>query len=425
MNLVKLAHLGKTSGFRFSIPIDGRAIQIVWNNSPFFLTLDSPDLAHCLILSLEQELPNDISLGHVSTLALFPSEIDTIKTSSPHLKQALELVKNRLSPQLKHLILYNIDLGDNIDLISISQLKLNMIYLQDCDFFTGDLIWSVLSDSMQLFDFIYDREGHDFKFTLKTNGHITQIVSNDGLFLSPNSSDLVHGLMVDLGEDLPNDFSLDGISFLTIFQSKTYLDGPLPSRSEQTLKSVIARPFPGLKYLFLSKIFFHGNIENLISISELRLDLIYLYGCSLKTADPIWSIICSSANLVRLMQMEEVHGLHFAVPANGHIVQIAWSDSVYTTLPKLSGLVHGLILRLGQDLPNDLSFDDISFLVVLPSEANLPSQQLCSHSKQNPNPTKSNQFSKLEYLFLKGVSLNDAKEGYDFIQPLDWEAFTL
>lgn len=66
----------KVQSLQFTIRINGHTTQIVYNDDSSFLSLNSPDLDRVLALSIGQGLPNDLSLGDISLLALFPPETD-------------------------------------------------------------------------------------------------------------------------------------------------------------------------------------------------------------------------------------------------------------------------------------------------------------------------------------------------------------
>jgi hypothetical protein len=99
-------------------------------------------------------------------------------------------------------------------------------------------------------------------------------------------------------------------------------------------------------------------------------------------------------------------GSQFAIPVNGHTTQIVINDFGDLLTPNPLDLVQGLILMLGQELPTDLSLDNISFLVFLPSKANLSGRQFYPQFNQSLESIR-NRCPMLNHLFLKGVSRDD------------------
>ena len=172
-----------------------------------------------------------------------------------------------------------------------------------------------------------------FQFTIRGNGHTTQIVVNgDSSFLMPNSSDLINGLILSMEQAFPNDLSSDDISLLILIPSEADRSNKrLSPQSKQNLKSVMNRPYSGLKYLLLMCVDFDDNIDEFISISQLKLDLIYLMKCSFNAADPIWSVLCESKSLISSMYPEKAQCFQFAIPIGGHVTRI-----VDDTIPSFS-----------------------------------------------------------------------------------------
>ena len=70
----------------------------------------------------------------------------------------------------------------------------------------------------------------------------------------PNSPELLHGLILSLGQDLPSDLSLDIISFLVFLPLKVDLGKSVPLQFRKSLKSIQSRQCPEQKYLFLKDI---------------------------------------------------------------------------------------------------------------------------------------------------------------------------
>ena len=363
-----------------------------------------------LLFILSDNPTQQPSLDGVSSLVLLPLDFNSMKLLSSQCKQILKSMIKRLSPSLKHLLLAGIDLDGYIEnYIPIPQLKLDWIYLWDCYYVTIDPLLYVLLDSMKLLNSLPGGESQKFQFTFRTNGHTTQIVClNDPLFLMPNSSYLIHGLILPLGQELPNDLSLDNVSFIAFFSSETYSNMTFSS-PEETLKSIMNRRYPHLKYLLFYDTQFDGNIEDYISISQLKLNLIYISeNSNFKTNDVTWSALYDSMKLFNSLHEEGFRSFQFAIPINGHTTQILTHRDGEFSVPNSPDLLHGLILHLGQNIPDDLLLDNTSFLVFLPSESD-PGNLLSSQPKQYLESIRS-RCHKLEYLFSKGVSF-DGVEG--------------
>lgn len=173
----------------------------------------SSDMAHGLVLSLEQDVPNDALSENISFLAILPSKTGFLEELSPKCKQGLKLMMNRMHSTLKHLLLIGANFGSNVgDVISILQLKLDLIYLWKCSFKSPDLIWSALSEFKDLIELLHDGEIRGYQFAIPFNGHTTRTVfNNDSSLLLPNSPVFVHVLILYLGQNLPDDFLLPTI----------------------------------------------------------------------------------------------------------------------------------------------------------------------------------------------------------------------
>jgi hypothetical protein len=274
---------------------------------------------------------------------------------------------------------------------------------------------------------MHPRKTHNFHFAIPINGHTTRVIfRDDSSAPMPYLHNLVHGLILSPGQEVLNDLSLDDVSILTFFRPQEDFMKPVSPQLMQTVKPFLMNnQCPKSKYLILVNMVFDGFIEDLISISQQKMSLIYLLHCGFKTLDPIWLALSGFMLAMNSMHPVKILGFQFAIPIDRHITQIVFAQASSFLMPNSPELFQGLILRLGHDLPNDLSFNDISFLIFLPSEANLSNQQLCSHSKQSPNPIKCDQCSKLKYLFLKDVSLDDVKKGFDFGRQLELKVFNL
>ena len=80
-------------------------------------------------------------------------------------------------------------------------------------------------------------------------------------------------------------------------------------------------PYPKLKYLLLNRIDF-GNIEDFLSLSQVRLNLIYLSFCNFESNDSIWTPVIELMKRVESMQTKKVKGFQFAIPNNEHTTHI-------------------------------------------------------------------------------------------------------
>jgi hypothetical protein len=121
---------------------------------------------------------------------------------------------------------------------------------------TDDPIWSIFCNSKKLIDFMHIGKVQKLQFAIPFNGHTTRIVySMDDSFLMPNSSDMVHGLILPMGQDLPIDLLLDNISFLVFLSLETDLSKPMPPQFKQSLSSIKSRQWSKkLGYLFLKNV---------------------------------------------------------------------------------------------------------------------------------------------------------------------------
>ena len=419
MRLVNPFHVKKVQCFKFAIPFNGHTTYIVYNMSSSCLMSISPDMAHGLILYPGCNFSTDGLSENIHFLAILPSKTDPLETLSSQFEQSLKSTINLQNSALKHLLLIDKSFYGNIeDVIPIPKLELDLIYLWNCTFETEDPIWSVLIKSEELIESIHAGKIQGCQFSIPINGHTTQIIFNNGsCFPLPNSPDLGHGLIVSLEQDLPSDALLDDMSLLILLPSETdFSNGELSTQSKQNWKCMMNRLCPKLKYLLLKDIYleFDSVIEDFISISQMKLNLIYFWKCEITTSNPIWSALTASMHLLDLMHTEVISGIQFDITINGHTTQIVCNMCSFFLKPNSPDLLHGLIIQLGQDLPNDLQLDDI-FLVFLPSESN-PDNSLSSQPKRCLESIRS-RCHKLKYLFSKDVSFDD-EEG---MVRLSWQ----
>ena len=409
LKFLKCRHPSK-SCFRFAIQFNGFVTHCTLSDEFSGQEFTENEHIDSLILILSDDPIQKPSLDGVSSLVLLPLDFNSMKLESSQSKQIFRSMMDRLCPSLKLLLLAGIDLDGYIEsYIPIPQLKLDWIYLWDCYYKTLDPLLYVLLNSMKLLKSLPGGESQKFQFTIRTSGHTTQIVCLDGSLSSmPISSYLIHGLILPLGQELPNDLSLDDVSFIAFFSSEKYFKMPFSS-PEKTLKSIMNRRYPDLKYLLFYDTQFDGNIEDYISISQLKLNLIYISeNSNFKTNDVTWSALYDSMELFNSLHEEELRSFQFAIPINGHTTQILIHRCEEFSVPNSPDLLHGLILHLGQNIPDDLLLVNTSFLVFLPSESD-PGNLLSSQPKQYLESIKS-RCHKLECLFSKGVSF-DGVEG--------------
>ena len=321
MILIDSIHEEKAPDLQFTIYFNGHVTKILISEKSSFLLPNSPDLIHGLIVTLLDASTNDLHLDYIAFLA-FPSlEESPIVPLSPQSKQIPKSIMGRYDPNLKCLLLKNVDFDDDIeDSVSLSQFKLDLIYIYNCAFKTINPIRLTLGASMNLVNSIHAGKVPNFQFAIPINGCTTQIVIGcDQSFPIPNSSDLGHRLIFSLRENLPSDLSLDNISFLTFFSLTINVIEPLSPQAKQTLGFIMNRQYSNLNCLLLIDIDFEDNIEDFVSIPQLRPDLIYLWNCDFTTSDPIWSSLYDYMSLADSPYKEDSQSFRFAIPIKRHI----------------------------------------------------------------------------------------------------------
>jgi hypothetical protein len=429
VNLVCSTHEGKFQNFQFSIRANGHITEIVDIVDPLFLTPNSHDLDRGLILSMEQDLPNDLSLNNISLLTLLPSETThSNRHSPPHSKRTPKFLMNRPCPTLKYFLPLGFNFENNIeDHISISQLKLDWMYIGTCHFKSSDLIWSTVCESIKLINSMHSEKVHSFLFDILINGHTTRVLNDiTPSVLMPDSPDLNHGLILSMGQDLPNDLSLNNISLLALLPPETTRSNrQLSPQSKKTPSFLTKCPYPNLKYLLLVNINFDGNLQDVPSISHLKLNLIYLWKCKFKTSDPIWSSLIDSMWALNLAHREQDLSFQFTIRTKGHTTQIVCHNGPSLLMPYSSNLVNGLVLPLGEDIPNGLPLDNLSFLVFIPPEEADSRRSVSPQSKEHLSSIGTGQDSKLQYLFFKGISLDEIEEKYGSMRRLSQKVYDL
>jgi hypothetical protein len=237
---------------------------------------NSFDLVHGSIITSPDDLPNDPPLDHSSFISLLSSDADIGNPEFLLPKQGQKPITCPRYPRLEHLLLKDIVFGKVEDSISILRPKLDFIYLWNCGFETDDLIWSVLCNSMNLINSMQTKLADGFNFTFRANEHTAQIPYNRASsFLMPDSLDLVHGLILPLGQNLPRDLLLNNTSLLALFSLETdFRHQKASSQFEQGLDFMLRHQGSNTKYLLLKDIDLYDRIEDTISLSQLKLDLI-------------------------------------------------------------------------------------------------------------------------------------------------------
>ena len=405
---LNLMNIGKIQSYQFDILINGHITQIVCSYDPSFVIPNSPNLIYGLILPLEQELPSNLLLDSFSFLALPPSKSGAFTTLSSQSKQSLKSLMNRLPPKLRRLLLIHTDFDGNIeDYVSISQPRCDLIYISNCSFATNDPIWSIFTRSVELVGSLHPGKVMGFQFDIPVNGHTTQIVFNANLSFSMlNSSDLGYGLIFFLEQELSNNILFDNISFLALSSKMDLSEIPSP-QYKQNLKFIMNRSHPKLTHLLLKNINFNGNIEDFISISQPRLNLIYIWGYAFKTNNLIWSSLYDSMRLLSSRHVGKIRGYQFIIPINEQTIRIVFNVDRSFLIPNSPDLVHGLVLHLGQNLPNDFLSNNFSFLIFLPSEAD--SSMPVSFQLEQSLKSIKNRCPELKHVFLKGLSISDVQ----------------
>ena len=103
------------------------------------------------------------------------------------------------------------------------------------------------------------------------------------------------------------------------------------------------RQYSNLNCLLLINIDFDDNIEDFVSISQLRPDLIYLWNCDFTTTDPIWSSLCDYMSLIDSLYKEDNQSFRFAIPVKRHITRIIIHDDVSFLMPNSPDMSYVLI----------------------------------------------------------------------------------
>ena len=363
-----LAHGSSSkSCFRFNVQFNDWITQwTLYDESSSLASNDLPSITS-LIFILSGNTIQQSFLGDISSLAFLLPKLDLKKPLSSMSKTNLWSTMTHQKSKLKRLLLKDLDLDNNIETyVPILQRQLDFIYLWNCGFKTADLIWSTLCVSMKLLSSVHTSRVHTCQFAIQRRGHTTQIVNNtSSSFSEPNSPDLVYALISLLGQDSSDGLSWDKFSLLVFIPPGAEFSEPLSLQSKQSLRSIMNRHCPKLKYLLLCGIDFDGNIEELISISQRKLDLIYLWNFGIETHDPIWGALIISIELANLSFVRPIDSLKFSIRTNGHTTQIVTCRGSSFPMPNLPDMPHGLIITLPDDLPNDLLSRDAFIMAPL------------------------------------------------------------
>jgi hypothetical protein len=303
----------------------------------------------------------------------------------------------------KELLLDKICLDDELFWLLIKS-KLEKVHLQNCTFDPQDSI-----SFSNILKFLKSRHllKSPFRFAVQFNGYTTQW----DLFDEDSNTDLlalehISSLFFMLPSTIPKKSLFDDISSLVFLFSKS------SSQSIQNLPSITRHQYPKLKYLLLKDTNFKGDIESFISVSQLKLDLIYLWNSDFQAKDPIWSALIRSMKVVNWMHIGKGQNCNFAIPINGHTTQIVFNVDSSFLMSNSSELVHGLILALGQDLPGDLSLDNVSQLTLFPSKTHLSYGQLSSQNKKSLKAMMNRLHPNLKHLLLIHIDFDDNLEEY-------------
>ena len=402
---VQMGTNARIGNFQFTINTNGHIAQIIINKSSFFLVLNSPDLGHGLILSLEQDLPNDLLFDNIFFIALFSLGKDlSTRKLTPQSRKNLSSILCHLYPKSRCLMLRGIDFNGNIEdhfsFPHMKQMKLDLLYLWKCRFKTLNPIWSTLCSSPELFNLMQGKPEHS-DFTIITNGHITHIVNCriSSLYL-PTLSSSSAGYILSLGQNLLNGFSLDPIpSRSSKPPLMEHLDDRLSFQFRQNFSFLMNHRYSNLNYILLEDRKFRGTFQS------------FNYSVPLGSDPTSLPLSVPEMQMMSLMMSEVTSG-----PNTGRFDE----DVLRVLFPQssLPDLFHGLIVTLGQNLPNDFTFNDVSFLVFLPSETNFSNEQLFSQFRGSLKSIHSHRYPKLKYLFLKGVSIANMKELLDLTRQL-------
>jgi hypothetical protein len=364
-----------------------------------------------LLFILSDEIPQQLLLDDISSLAVLPPNLDSklpgalpsFQDLSSQSEKNLKSIMCHQYPGLRRLLLAYMNSDEVMNYIPIPEMKLDLIYAKYCNFNTTNPIWSSLSPLIGLGSSMHPGQFLNVHFTVPFHGHTTQIVCDDRRFDSPTDlCDPVNGLVLSLEQNVPCDTLPDDTSFLILLASKMDSIQTWSPQLKQILKSINNLKYPRLKYILLKNINFSEAIEDYIPISQMKLDSIYLWNCHFWMKDPIWSILTPSTELLNSIPLEETVVFQFALPFGGYTTQIVCDDDPSKLMSFSISLFHGLITPLEWVLPTDLLVDNIHFLIILPPEMT-PDGSFSSRSKQNLNFITGNQWPNLKYVFLKDM----------------------
>ena len=405
--------------FEFGIRFNDQRVYLTLSDKPPTLRSNAPRLSNSLIFISSGSISRQPLMDDLFSLVFLPSSLDLHKPLSSESRENLKFFSSHQCPNLRHLLLRGMDLGNEIeDFVPIFQRRLNLVYIWNCLFATSNFFWSILLGSITLFNSIHPGKVRAFQFVFPNNGHITQIVHNANLlFVMPNSPDMVHGLICDPRERLPNNLDLDRVSILVFFPLKAAHETMFPFQSMRTLKPLMNHQCSESRCLLLVGMYFNDNTEDFTFISQSKLDLIYLWDCHFWVIDPIWSTLCVSRLLINSMHTRMVHGFQFIIIANDHTTQVVWNNNPSFLKPNSPDLCNGLILSLGQNFPSDALSNYISLLAFLPSKIGLI-EVLSPQSRQNLKSMMTCRHPNLKYLLLKCIDFDANIEDFIAISRL-------
>ena len=173
--------------FRFATQFNGRVTQCILSDGFSGQEFAENEQIDSLLFILSDNLPQQSFLDGISSIVFLPLDLRSVKLQSSQPKQILKSMMSHSHPNLKRLLLVDIDLDDNIEYyIPIPQPNLHLICLWRCHFMTSHPIWSALYVSFELIRSIQAERPLDFHFSALINGRTTQILVNNGpSFLYP------------------------------------------------------------------------------------------------------------------------------------------------------------------------------------------------------------------------------------------------
>jgi hypothetical protein len=158
-------------------------------------------------------------------------------------------------------------------------------------------------------------------------------------------------------------------------------------------------------------------------------DSLYLSNCTAKESSPfLFALYISSRRIISKHGNEGTRGVQFTFIVKGDTKKIVFDRSQhrFPSKPGPRDLVHGLILYLEQDnLPLDLSLDNVSFILFLSAKKCFPFQQLHVRSEPSLDPIEGRPLPNLKRLFLKDVFVREVRERFASVLKLRLDIHTL